>query len=86
MIGSLRTLCVHSTDPDGLAAASKKWFTVENSEIVDVDEILEEQQLKQVDQTEMTLDEEQQYNEDISDGDPPVGECDTDDEEGDEEL
>ena len=45
---------------DGLASALEEWFTAEDSEILCVDEIemaLEEQQLEQVDQTEMTFDE-----------------------------
>ena len=65
MIGDLRPLCVQSTeDPEGLAAALEEWFTIEDSEIVRMDEIemsLEEEQLVRMDQTEM----EHQHCEDV---------------------
>ena len=52
MLGDLRSLCVQSTeDPDGLAAALEEWFMVEDSEIVQMDEI------------EMALEEKQQHSE-----------------------
>ena len=49
-------------DLNGLLAALEEWFTIKDSETVCVEdvEMALEEQLEQVDQTEMTLDKEQQ--------------------------
>ena len=40
MLGDLQTLCVqYNEDPGGLATALEEWFTIEDSEIVRLNEI-----------------------------------------------
>ena len=40
MLGDLQSLCVQSNeDPGGLATALEEWFTIEDSEIVRLNEI-----------------------------------------------
>ena len=54
LLGDLRSLCVQSTeDPDGLGAALEEWFTIEDNELVRMDEI------------EMALEEEQCHSEEF---------------------